>query len=103
DVARLRQSLAALRATERATTAQAADPSVTERLRALGYVAAPPPAAADEAGLRDPKDALTAYRACEAAPWADLRGEHEAHLRAMRGLVEREPQNAVFRRTLAAA
>ena len=103
EAERLRQALLALRKTERTASAAASDPEVAERLRALGYVAAPPSPAADEGVLRDPKDAIGDYRAFEEATWAEVRGEGNAAVRGLRALVAREPGNPVFRRTLAAA
>jgi choline-sulfatase len=102
DAKRLRRGLEALQATERAALPAADDPEVAEKLRALGYVSAPPPAAASGPRL-DPKDALPAWRLFEEAVWADARGEHARAAQALRDLVRREPGNPAFVQALAAA
>ena len=102
DAQRLKRGLDALRATERAAIATANDPEIAEKLRALGYVAAP--AAATASGPRlDPKDALETWRRFEDAIWADARGEHAAAAEALHSLVGREPGNPALRQALAAA
>ena len=101
DAERLKRGLDALRATERAAVATADDPEIAEKLRALGYVAAP--AVTTSGPRRDPKDALESWRLFEDAIWADARGEHAAAAKALHSLVEREPANPAFRQALAAA
>jgi arylsulfatase A-like enzyme/Flp pilus assembly protein TadD len=103
DVARLRQALAAFRGEDRPRVVPSLAPEVAERLRALGYAGeAPPPPTADET-LRDPKDALPSFREFEEAAGAEARGDLAAAAAGYRRLVEREPDNPVFRRSLAAA
>ncbi len=103
DVARLRQALGAFRGGDSPGAVPALAPEVAERLRALGYAgAAPPPPAAGER-LTDPKDALPSFREFEQAAWAEARGDLPAATAGYRRLVDREPGNPVFRRSLAAA
>jgi arylsulfatase A-like enzyme/Flp pilus assembly protein TadD len=101
DAAHLRASLAEFRGEDRDSAAAAPDPEVVERLRALGYVASAPEAA--RGPLEDPKDALGLWRTFEEATWAEGRGEEARALGDLQQLVEREPGNVVFRRSLAAA
>ena len=103
DVARLSAALAAMRAAERTAVRTASDPQVAERLRALGYVSGAPVASAETTALADPKDRIALWHRFEEAIWADARGDRVAALKAFRALVEAEPRNATFRRTLAAA
>ena len=101
DAQRLLRGLDALKATERAAVSTANDPEIAEKLRALGYVAAP---AETTSGPRlDPKDALPSWRLFEEAIWADARGDHAAAVDGLRPLVRREPGNPAFRQALAAA
>jgi arylsulfatase A-like enzyme/Flp pilus assembly protein TadD len=101
DAQRLLRGLDALKATERAAVSTANDPEIAEKLRALGYVAAP---AETTSGPRlDPKDALPSWRLFEEAIWADARGDHAAAVEGLRPLVRREPGNPAFRQALAAA
>ncbi|HET6897246.1 MAG TPA: tetratricopeptide repeat protein, partial [Vicinamibacteria bacterium] len=101
DAERLKRGLDAVRATERAAVAAADDPEIAEKLRALGYVAAP---AVTTSGPRlDPKDALESWRLFEDAIWADARGEHARAAKTLQSLVQREPANPAFRQALAAA
>ena len=102
DAQRLKRGLDALRATERAAVATANDPEIAEKLRALGYVAAPVAATASGPRL-DPKDALETWRSFEDAIWADARGDHVAAAEALHSLVRREPGNPALRQALAAA
>ncbi len=102
EARRLHEALVAFRSRERSAAPVGADPEVAERLKALGYVASAPASAAAASGL-DPKEALPQFRAFEEASWAAARGEPAAAVAALRGLVKREPGNAVFRRSLAAS
>jgi arylsulfatase A-like enzyme/Flp pilus assembly protein TadD len=102
-VRRLLAALQAFRGAERAASRGRLDPESAERLKALGYVAAELPAPPDAAGLRDPKDALAAFRAFEEASWSATRGEHARAVEALRPLLAAEPGNPVFRRSLAAS
>ena len=102
DVARLAAALAALRSRERAPVRAASDPEVAERLRALGYVAAPSGGAGIQA-LADPKDRIGLWHRFEQATWADVRGDRTTAAGMFRALVAEEPANATFRRALAAA
>lgn len=102
DVERLRAALLALVRTERAAAPRASDPEVAERLRALGYVAGS--AAPAQPGLRkDPKDALPLWQEFERATEAEARGERDRAIGRLHALLAREPGNATFRRSLAAA
>ncbi|MGE0453346.1 MAG: sulfatase-like hydrolase/transferase [Vicinamibacteria bacterium] len=102
DVERLRGALRALRSREVAAGRAASDLETAERLKALGYVAAPAAPARDAGtAARDPKDALPLYRAFENAVWADARGESAAAASELGRLVAQEPGNASFRRTYA--
>jgi choline-sulfatase len=103
DAERLRRGLDALRRTERAALPAADDPEVAEKLRALGYVAAPAAAIPVTGPRRDPKDALGSWSLFEDAVWADARGEHAKAADILRGLVGHEPGNPAFLQALAAA
>jgi arylsulfatase A-like enzyme/Tfp pilus assembly protein PilF len=101
-VERLRQALRALRARARPAAVATPDAATQERLRALGYAAAPPVEDAIEAsGRPDPKDRIELYRAFEEALWAGARGDRQAAIVSLQGLVSREPNNRFFRRSLA--
>jgi arylsulfatase A-like enzyme/Flp pilus assembly protein TadD len=104
DVERLRGALQALLRTETRVAKHSSDPEVAERLRALGYAAGP---GGDPGGARgsgkDPKDALPLFVEFERANALEARGEREPSLRAFRSLLAREPENGVFRRSLAGA
>jgi arylsulfatase A-like enzyme/Tfp pilus assembly protein PilF len=104
SVERLRQALRALVGRGRPASSAAADPATEERLRALGYVtAAAAPDLEPTAGRPAPRDRVTSYRAFEEAVWADARGDRDAAVAGLRRLVDEDPQNLVFRRTLASA
>ena len=103
DVARLRQALAAFRGADTPGTVPALAPEVAERLRALGYAGAAPPPPATGERLLDPKDALPTFREFEQATWAEARGDLASATAGYRRLVDREPGNPVFRRSLAGA
>jgi len=96
----LEQELGALAAST-PREGQAVDPEVEARLRALGYVVAPP-VAASSAGARDPKDMVGLWNRFEEANWAAGRGEAEEPIRALRQLVREDPSNETFRRSLTA-
>ena len=82
---------------------QAVDPEVEARLRALGYVVAPPTAAtASSAAARDPKDMVGLWNRFEEANWAAGRGEVDGAVQALRQLVREDPSNETFRRSLTA-
>jgi choline-sulfatase len=102
DVARLRQALAAFRGSDTPGTVPALAPEVAERLRALGYAGAAPPPPATGERLVDPKDALPSFREFEQAVWAEARGELADAAAGYRRLLDHEPGNPVFRRSLAA-
>jgi choline-sulfatase len=102
EVARLRQALAAFRGADTPGAVPAPAPEVEERLRALGYAGAALPASTGET-LTDPKDALVSFREFEQAAGAEARGDLAAATSAYRRLVDREPGNPVFRRSLAAS
>jgi choline-sulfatase len=99
DVTRLRAALAQARTTEVTAAARASDPEVAERLRALGYAAAPPVAPAD-ATRKDPKDAVALWRRFEEATWAAGRGDAARAEALLVELLKEEPRNATFRRLL---
>jgi arylsulfatase A-like enzyme/tetratricopeptide (TPR) repeat protein len=99
DVARLRSALGQARATEVTSASRASDPEVAERLRALGYAAAPPVPATD-ATRKDPKDAVALWRRFEEATWAAGRGDAVRAEALLADLLMEEPRNAVFRRLL---
>jgi choline-sulfatase len=103
QVARLREALARARQGETSGERSASDPEVAERLRALGYVTTGPAPASTENTLADPKDRIERWQRFEEATWAEGRGEHAAAVTRFRQLVEDEPGNATFRRSLAAA
>jgi tetratricopeptide (TPR) repeat protein len=105
EVTRLRQALAAFRASERAAARAPADAESAERLRALGYVGEPVAADrnASDDGRADPKDRVRSYRAFEEAMWAEARGAHDDGVAGLRRVVADDPSNPVFRRVLAAA
>jgi choline-sulfatase len=100
DAARLRGALAAFRGADRPAARASVAPEVSERLRALGYAGGAPE---DEGGsaLKDPKDAIALWRRFEDAIWAEARGERDAAIAGLRDLVQQEPANAAFRRSLA--
>ena len=103
-VERLRQAIRALRERGRPPSAATLDSAAEERLRALGYVASAAPVEdADAAGRPDPKDRLGSYRAYEEAVWAESRGDLDAAVAGLERLVKQEPQNGLFRRSLASA
>jgi choline-sulfatase len=99
----LRRDLAAFRRDERTRAAAPPDADTAERLRALGYVASATPETPAGRDLLDPKAALARWQAFEEATWAETRGETDASIAALRRLVDEEPANPVFRRSLAAA
>jgi arylsulfatase A-like enzyme/Flp pilus assembly protein TadD len=99
DVARLRAALVQARATEVTPAARATDPEVAERLRSLGYAAAPPVGATD-ATRKDPKDGVALWRRFEEATWAAGRGDGPRAESLLRELLVEEPRNATFRRLL---
>jgi arylsulfatase A-like enzyme/Tfp pilus assembly protein PilF len=104
EVERLRLAIRALRERGRPPSAATLDSAAEERLRALGYVASAAPVEdADAAGRPDPKDRLGSYRAYEEAVWAESRGDHDAAVAGLERLVKQEPQNSLFRRSLASA
>lgn len=103
DLARLRNALAAFRGGDSPGAARALEPEVEERLRALGYSGAAAPAPLPGARLVDPKDALPSFREFEEATWAEGRGDLAAAIAGYRRLLAREPDNPVFRRSLAGA
>jgi arylsulfatase A-like enzyme len=103
QVARLRDALARARQGETKGERNASDPEVAERLRALGYVTAQPGAAPPENTLADPKDRIERWQRFEEGTWAEARGDLASAVTHFRALVAEEPENATFRRSLAAA
>jgi arylsulfatase A-like enzyme/tetratricopeptide (TPR) repeat protein len=101
EVERFRRALRALGANDSETTPRSSRPEVAEKLRALGYVAGGPSAAAGP--RKDPKDALPLWRDFEEANALEARGERERAIAAYRRLTAQEPNNATFLRTLASA
>jgi arylsulfatase A-like enzyme/Flp pilus assembly protein TadD len=99
----LRRDLAAFRRDERTGRAVPPDAETAERLRALGYAASASPPTPAGRDLLDPKAALPRWQAFEESTWAETRGETEAAIAALGRLVDEEPANPVFRRSLAAA
>jgi arylsulfatase A-like enzyme/Tfp pilus assembly protein PilF len=103
DAARLRAALAAFRRSEREGASAPIDAESAEKLRALGYVAGPAPAAGGAAAGTDPKDALPLWQLFEEASWARARGERDLAVARLRELVARDPRNPAFLRGLASA
>jgi arylsulfatase A-like enzyme/Flp pilus assembly protein TadD len=101
EVERFQRALRALGANDAETTPRSSRPEVAEKLRALGYVAGGPSAAAGP--RKDPKDALPLWREFEEANATEARGERERAIAAYRRLTAQEPKNATFLRTLASA
>ncbi len=103
-VERLRRAVRALGARARPSAFATPDAAAQERLRALGYAGGS--ASAETDGAReapDPKDKLEVYLAFENALGAEARGDRQGALGSLLSLVEREPRNGLFRRSLAAA
>jgi arylsulfatase A-like enzyme/Flp pilus assembly protein TadD len=103
QAARLREALLAFREGDRPGTTSTPEPKVAERLRALGYAGLAPAPAPEESAPEDPKDTVDLWHSFEEATWAEARGDRDTALARLRDLVAREPENPVFRRSLAGA
>lgn len=98
----LSASLSALRATV-VTPAQPAagpDAETVAKLASLGYVGGMPPARAGSA-RPDPKVMVPLFRKFEEAIWATTAKKYDEAAAALDDLVHRDPENPVFRSSLA--
>jgi arylsulfatase A-like enzyme/Flp pilus assembly protein TadD len=102
QVTRLRAALAGARQGETSGAKSASDPEVAERLRALGYVTTGSTPVSAESALADPKDRIERWQLFEEGTWAEGRGDLASAVTTFRRLVQDEPGNATFRRSLAA-
>jgi arylsulfatase A-like enzyme/tetratricopeptide (TPR) repeat protein len=98
----LSASLSALRATvvTPAVTAAGPDAETVAKLASLGYVGGMPPARAG-AARPDPKAMVPLFRKFEEAIWATTAKRYDAAAGALDELVRRDPENPVFRSSLA--
>lgn len=98
----LETTLADLRKSERASGAAApVDAETRSKLASLGYIA--PAAVPDRADRPDPQTMAPLFRKFEEATWALNGSRPKEALPALEELVTADPQNSVFRQTLARA
>lgn len=100
EVAEMKSSLASVRAVDVRSRGRV-DKEATERLQALGYLVSGP--GTPSGVLSDPKDALPLFRLFEDARAREASGDRLGALADFGQLVAQDPQNAAFRRALAAA
>jgi len=103
DVERLRGVLTAALATEVKGAERRAGAETAERLRSLGYVAAAPRRAEAATLLKDPKDAMPLLRRFEQAMEAEGRADLATSVLVLGELVQADPENLTFHRSLASA
>jgi Flp pilus assembly protein TadD len=95
EAADLATALAAIATPERSPAPAVSDDESRALLQSLGYAA--PARVPDSDGGRDPKAAMTVYRAYELAQQALLAGDLPAAAAGLRPLVGEDPGNPVFR------
>jgi arylsulfatase A-like enzyme len=94
----LSASLDTLRATQKTTTPATIDAETMAKLASLGYVGGTPPV---RATLANPAAMVPLFRKFEEATWATTAKRYDEAAATLSELVAKDPQNAVFRGSLA--